>query len=162
MQWITNGPVDGVNVLGHVDKGLNDSSNLRFEAGTGATDAVLGGYLKWVPFPDYQNQPAVGFTMGAQYAHYQGESEVAIRVTPIASKKFNINTDSWNAVITPFVAVPIAVATYNHGNLVPIQLTMGAKYHDPRITQCDFLAELDFDVNQAPNAIVFGAEFAPF
>ena len=162
LQGMTAGPVHGVNILGHLDKGLTDTSNLRFEAGSGATDAVLGGYYKWVPFPDYQDQPAVGFIMGGQYAHYQGAGEIAARFTPIASKKFEIHSDQANGTITPYVALPIAIANYNSSTLFPVQITLGAKYHDDRVKVCDFLAELDFDVNQAPNSIVLGVQFAPF
>ena len=162
LQWITHGPTRGVNLLGHLDVGFNDSSNFRIEAGGGTTDAVLGAYYKWVPFPDFGQQPAVGFTFGAQYSHYLGASEVAARFIPLASKRFAIKTDSASGAVTPYVALPLALATYNNTTEVPVQIALGAKYHDDRFKTCDFLAELDFDVNQAPNSIVFGAQFPAF
>ncbi len=162
LQWITQGPTLGVNLLGHLDVGFNDSSNFRFEAGGGATDAVLGAYYKWVPFPDYEQQPAVGFIFGAQYAHYHGASEVAARIVPLASKKFAITTDSVSGTVTPFVALPIGLSSYRSTTGVPVQIAFGAKYHDDQFKVCDFMAELDFDVNQAPNSIVIGAQFPAF
>src|SRR5690606_35892384 len=93
-QFVTSGD-DGTNIIGRLDKGFDDESNLRFMAGVGTTDFQFGGFLKWVPFPDFGNQPAIGFTFGAHVARFDSEgrnesadvgdgTELALRVNPFA------------------------------------------------------------------------------
>jgi hypothetical protein len=158
VQFITHGDTTGVNAIGRLDKGLKDDMNLRFEFGAGTTDLVAGAYLKWVPYPDYDRQPAVGFTVGAHYAHYNSNSEVALRLIPFASKSFETDIGT----VTPFAGLPFAIASYNGESTVPVQLALGSRYRNPEVKQCDFTVELDFDIHSAPNAITFGAIFPAF
>lgn len=157
-QIITHGDTTGVNAIGRFDKGFNDEMNFRFELGAGTTDVVGGAYLKWVPFPDFEKQPAVGFEVGGHYAHYNSHSEVSIQVVPFASKTFETDV----GVITPYAALPFAFATYNGDSTVPVLLVLGSRYRSPDVKQCDFTAELGFDIHQAPNSITFGAIFPAF
>ena len=83
LEFVTHGPT-GVDVDGRFDHGLTDELNLRAEIGTGATNVLAGAYLKWVPFPDYDKQPAIGVSVGGQYAHYSGANETTFRVIPFA------------------------------------------------------------------------------
>lgn len=50
----------GMNFTGFFDRALNDESSLRIHAGLGETDFYMGGSYKWIPIPDYKNQPAIG------------------------------------------------------------------------------------------------------
>ncbi len=157
-QFITHGDTTGVNAIGRFDRGLNSDMNLRFEVGAGTTDMVAAAYVKWVPFPDFEKQPAVGFTVGGQYAHYNSHSEVALRVIPFASKAFETDI----GMLTPYAALPFAFASYNGDNFVPVQLVLGSRYRSPDVKQCDFTAELGFDIHQSPNSITIGAIFPAF
>jgi len=153
-EFVTHGD-DGLDVTGKFDYGVRDDLGLRVEAGTGATDILVGGYVKWVPIPDYQNQPAIGVVVGGHYAHYHAESETALRITPFASKNFATDIGP----LTPYAGLAIAMAEYNGDSFTPIQLVLGCKAHFEEVKGVDFTAELDFDVNQAPNAITVGALF---
>jgi hypothetical protein len=157
LEFVTHGDT-GIDVNGRFDHGLTDDLNLRVELGSGTTELLAGAYLKWVPFPDYDKQPAIGLTAGAHYAHYKSANEVAFRLIPFASKTFATDYGP----VTPYAGLPFAFATYDGNSFTPVQLALGVKYHFEQIKQCDFTAELDFDINQAPNSITFGAVFPAF
>jgi len=157
LQLITTGDT-GVNFIGRYDRGLDQETNLRFEAGVGTTDFAAGGYIKWVPFPDYESQPAIGFTFGAHLARYEDEMEIAGRFIPFASKQFE--TDMGR--VTPYVALPIAFSNYNDDNTNPFSLALGSRYRHQDFDTCDFTAELGFDLSDSFNYLAVGAIFPAF
>ncbi|OFZ13585.1 MAG: hypothetical protein A2Z20_04705 [Bdellovibrionales bacterium RBG_16_40_8] len=157
LQFVTSGN-DGINLLARFDKGFDNDSNLRFVGGLGTTDFILGGYFKWVPYPDYEEQPAIGFTFGAQLARYEGENELSGRIIPFVSKKL----DSDNGEFTPYVSLPFGFSNYNDHGRSPLQLVIGSRYRHQEFDKCDFNAEIGFDLNDAATYISLGAIFPAF
>lgn len=157
LQFITTGD-DGIDLVGRFDKGLTEDKNLRFEAGTGTTDAFFGGYLKWVPYPDFENQPAVGVDVGAHFANYEDESELTLRIIPFVSKRF----ESTQGDFTPFASLPLGFGTYNDDSISPFQLVVGSRYSHPDFEYCDFSVELGIKLNDAPTYFSVGAIFPAF
>ena len=83
--------------------------------GGGTADFFLGGYYKFVPYPDFGDQPAVGFTTGIQRSRVEDselsrdvENDLALRFIPFAAKKYEL--DGANA--EPFVALPLALRNF--------------------------------------------------
>jgi hypothetical protein len=157
IQFITSGN-DGVNFIGRLDKGLTDDSNLRFIAGAGTTDVFFAAYAKWVPFPDFEKQPAIGFSAGVQYGHYESSNELGLRFIPFVSKKF----DTEIGELAPYAALPLGFMNYDDEGYTPVQLTLGSRYKHPDFDSCEFNAELAFDVNDAFAYLAFGAIFPAF
>jgi len=157
LQAITSGD-DGINVIGRFDKGLDEEINLRFEVGFGTTDSTVGAYIKWVPIPDYESQPAIGFTFGAHIANYEDETEFAGRVIPFVSKQFD--TD-WG-LVTPYAALPFAFSQYDDESQNPFFLVLGSRYKHPEFQYCDFTAELGFEISDSFTYLSLGAIFPAF
>jgi len=157
MQMVTSGDT-GINLIGRLDMGYNDDSNIRFMAGAGTTDFEIGAFYKIVPFPDYEKQPAIGFTFGAHFAHYNSNDELSMRVIPFASKKFDVKFGT----ITPYASLPFAFSNYNKSTYEPLQLVIGSRYKHPDFDTCEFNVELGFNVSSAFSYIAVGAVFPAF
>ena len=157
LQLITTGDT-GVNFIGRYDRGLDEETNLRFEAGVGTTDFAVGGYIKWVPYPDFESQPAIGFTFGAHLARFEDEMEIAGRIIPFASKQFETDIGR----LTPYAALPIAFSNYNDESSNPFSLVLGSRFRHQDFNQCDFTAELGFDLSDSFNYLSVGAIFPAF
>lgn len=154
----------GANFVGKIDGGLNDEFNFRATIGTGNTDFQIQGLLKWVPIPDYENQPAIGVTTGFLWARYESrasrdetENEFSVRVIPFLSKKFE--TENMGA-ITPYVALPFAIRDYGSESDVPFNLALGTKYAHPDVQGVAFTAELGFDIDESFDYVSIGAIFS--
>jgi hypothetical protein len=151
VQFVTNRD-EGVNLIGRADKGFRDDMQFRLFAGSGTTDAQLGALLKWVPFPDTETQPAVGFDFGFHWAHYDSNNELALRAIPFVSKKFVTETAG---DFSPFAALPLALRNYDDDQggddaEFPVGLVLGSRYHHKDFEFCDFSAELGFNLAKSP------------
>ena len=157
VQFVTNGD-DGVNLIGFYDKGVDEESSFRAEVGTGTTDILLGVRYKWVPYPDFDKQPAIGFIFGFHYANFEDENEIALRAIPILSKKL----DSSVGLFTPYAALPIGFSNYDDDTETPIQLSLGSRFRHPNFSSCDFNVEVGFELSDAITYISVGAIFPAF
>lgn len=154
-QFVTDNN-SGMNLNARADYGLNDESSFRALLGFGATDFQIGGFYKWVPIPDYKDQPAIGLSAGVMYARYSGENELALRLHPFLSKKFEID----HGMLTPYAALPVGLRSFDGENQVPIQFQLGTRFKHNDIKHIAFNAELGFNVKDAFTYISFGAVFA--
>jgi hypothetical protein len=163
LQFITSGNT-GINLIGRFDMGYSSDSNLRFLIGTGTTDLEAGAFYKWVPYPDFEKQPAIGFTVGAQYARYEKSSkldsknEISFRIIPFTSKKF----ETEKGIFTPYASLPIGFTNYDSKSYTPVQLVLGSRYKHPDFDTCEFSAELGFNINDSDAHISFAAIFPAF
>src|SRR5438045_1900949 len=62
--------IPGAALAGRFDLPINDNLNGRVLLGGGAIDFESGAFIKWVPIPDYKNQPAIGLDAGVTYVRY--------------------------------------------------------------------------------------------
>jgi len=163
LQFVTSGNT-GVNLIGRFDMGYDADSNLRFLVGTGATDVELGAYYKWVPYPDYDKQPAVGFSFGFEYARYKKENiatpknDIGIRAAPFVSKKF----ETEKGLFTPYGSLSLGFNSYDSDRYTPVQLILGSRYKHPEFDTCDFSAELGFNLSDADAYFSVAAIFPAF
>lgn len=151
-QFITEGD-DGVNIGARFDGAINDELGWKTLLGAGTTDLFLGGFVKWVPFPDTEKQPAIGVIAGVLYAHYEDLNELSLRAHPFISKKFALEFGD----ITPFFALPIGIRTADSETDVPFQVALGAEFRPTGIEKINFLAEIGFDINDAFPYFAIGA-----
>jgi len=146
---------DGFNLVGRVDAGINEESNLRAIMGFGKVDFQAGALYKYIPFPDTSHQPAIGFTTGAIYAHVQGSSELNLRFTPLVSKKAKVEDVNLNL----FASVPFGVLVRDNTTTIPIQIAAGTEWKIPSNEQFSIMGELGVNVSNAFSYISFAGVY---
>jgi hypothetical protein len=156
-QLLTN-PFTGVNIGATIDAGFEDQYGMRAIAGFGKTDYFLGAMFKWMPIPDVQNQPAVGFNVGLIYGRWFDQSELTIRGEPLVSKKFAMG----GGYITPYAALPIGILmrnsnTKSSGTDVTWQVAVGSQVQVERWKNLQFIGEVGLDISNAFSYVSLGA-----
>lgn len=151
-QFATSGD-EGVNLVARFDSYFTEDSNLKALVGVGTTDFQIGGFFKWIPIPDYENQPAMGVIMGVNYARAEDTNDLSIRFHPLVSKKFETNFGA----IVPYGAIPFGIRSRDGDNELPIQVEVGSELQLNQIQKFRFLVEVGFDVTKAFSYISFGA-----
>jgi len=160
IQFITQG--GGANVGTNFDYGWNDDVGLRAQIGAGDTDFYLGGFLKYMPFPDIDNQPAIGFNAGLVYARDAGDNDYTVRVEPIVSKKFDVQFGA----INPYASLPLGIQhrgadkyVNDHNNLT-VQLAVGTQVDLKTLPNVGLMAEIGIDLNKTSNYVSFGGAWS--
>ncbi len=156
LQVLTDKP-SGANVLIFIDLPTKSQSvDYRLKVGTGATDINLGVAAKWMPIPDLQNQPALGFIFDFDWISDQvGNADfdyTTLRMSPLISKSFK-----WEyGVMTPYAAVPLGLryllddAGANQDEFdFFVQLTFGAELNFEAYENLTFFGEAGFDIEEA-------------
>lgn len=143
----------GVNFNGRFDTWLSEELNFQGVLGFGEIDAHIGGFVKWVPYPDYGNQPALGFKAGALYARIANENELSARLAPFTSKTFHNNFGTF----TPFASLPLGLRSINGEIDLPIQVAGGMEWKTPDLEKLAFIFEVGFDINEAFSYLSVGA-----
>ncbi len=78
------------NIIAQFDEGfLNRKDvNIRYLVGGGESGFLGGSFLKWVPFPDYKYQPALGASTGIVYNLFDLNTHyVSLHLRPFISKE---------------------------------------------------------------------------
>lgn len=157
-QFITN-ENGGVNLSGRVDAGLNEELGFRGEFGFGKTDVFLGGLFKYMPFPDTDTQPAIGFNAGLLYGRTRGNNLVTMRFEPLVSKQFATTFGK----VTPFASLPLGFVNGDHepnGDAKAysqIQLALGSQVKVKQWQNLQFMGELGLNLKDAYSYISLGA-----
>lgn len=160
LQFITqNG---GANVGTNFDMGVSEDAGVRAQVGAGDTDFYLGGFFKYMPFPDIDNQPAIGFNAGVVYASDSGAADYTIRFEPLISKRFNVD---FGAII-PYASLPLGIQhrsadkyTNDHNNFL-VQAAVGTQVDLKTLRNIGLLAEVGIGLNKAANYVSFGAAWS--
>lgn len=145
----------GTNVAAFMDFNVSQSVNSRLLIGGGSTDFWAQASAKWIPFPDYQNQPAMGLRGALIYARDNKLNFYNIQVTPIISKV----TDSAYGKMIPYIGLPITVIYSDNRSITAMQFAVGNEW----VVNQDFQvgAELDLNLSNTTTAISLHLNF-PF
>lgn len=136
---------NGMNFTGFFDAPINEEMSARALIGSGDTDFVAGGSFKWVPVPDYGNQPAVGGKIGGYFWRESDEGYFTVRVEPIVSKKLHTEIGDF----TPYGALPILFNSGKDYNKTGVQLAAGTEYFHSEADNMTFGAELGLDAKDS-------------
>ncbi len=136
---------DGANAVMRFDTGLNESSGIRGILGFGKVDFELGGMYKYVPFPDLEKQPAIGFEAGAILARVNGGTEFSLRFHPLISKRFATEVGD----LIPYASLPIGITSRPDQTVVPIQIAGGTEFRPLNYKNWSFFGELGINLNQS-------------
>ncbi|GIL17390.1 MAG: hypothetical protein BroJett040_11410 [Oligoflexia bacterium] len=119
---ISNG--GGMNFTGFFDTALNDESSVRVHLGTGDTDFYTGLSYKWIPIPDFEKQPALGFKFEGIYGREGSENLTALRVHPLISKVMNTDVGTF----VPYGSLPLSLVNTKSSSDTTVQIVVGTEY----------------------------------
>ncbi len=155
LQYLTETEENGVIFNGRFDMPFTEEINLRAVAGFGEVDIHAGGYIKWMPIPDFDQQPAMGVLAGLHYADLGKFNEFSIRVHPYISKSLTFDVGS----LSPFIALPMALTLVDGETNIPVQLQLGTEVKIRQLKHIAFIAELGIDVDDSFTYFSLGMSF---
>lgn len=155
LQYLADADNDGFIINGRFDMPFTEDMNLRGVLGFGEVDFHIGGYLKWIPIPDYGSQPAMGFLTGLHYASLGDFNEFSIRIHPYMSKKFEFSIGD----LSPYAALPISFRIIDGETDVPVQLHLGTELKLQQLEHISFMAEIGIDIADSFTYFSIGATF---
>lgn len=139
----------GLNVNAAFDMGFEEEYGVRGIFGFGETDIFAGAMFKWVPIPDIEKQPAVGFKLGLLYAKDGPVRDLTFRFEPIVSKKFDMQSTVW----TPYASLPVGIRTIDSDVAkrtdIAWQLVAGTQLQVQKWKKLQFMAEVGVDLDKA-------------
>jgi hypothetical protein len=148
-----NGENSGANFAGRFDWALDEEFGWKTIAGFGTTDFFAGGFLKWVPIPDTDTQPAIGIYGGPVYAHYDSDSEISFQAHPFIAKLFHTKVGD----VTPYGALPISIRTKGSTTDIPVQLALGTELRPDGLEKISFMGEIGFNLAHSFSYFVLAA-----
>jgi len=140
-QFLTN-KGGGTNVTAFFDAPFSDSTAGRLWLGAGVIDFNVGATFKYVPFPDVDNQPGIGFRAGGFFARKSEENFLTLQLAPILSKKF----ESDSGLFIPYTAVAFNFANTKEKNITGSQIVFGTEYKSPEIPKMYFGLEAGLEL----------------
>ncbi len=135
----------GFNFAGFFDMPINDQSSVRATLGTGETDFMGGGSIKWVPIPDYGSQPSIGGKLGAYYWREASDNFSTFRIEPLVSKKFVTEAGTF----VPYASLPVMFNTGPGMNKTGVQVAFGSELHHPEADNMTFALEAGLDAKDS-------------
>jgi len=148
----------GTNATAFFDAPFSDSTSGRLWLGAGIIDFNVGASVKFVPFPDVDNQPGIGFRVGGFFARKSSENFLTLQLAPIFSKK--VNTE--NGLFIPYAAIGINVTNTKDRNFTGTQAIFGTEYKHPDIQKMFFGLEAGVNLNDDAYSYFSGSVTFPF
>lgn len=113
------------NLDAHFDAGVTDSSQLRLSLGAGESGTHFDFFYKTIPYPNFDNQPAMGYKIGTIFASEKGGiNSLTIRFTPLLSKTYKVQGNLW----TPYLALPLGVSVRKSTSTTPTHFAVGTEF----------------------------------
>ncbi len=158
---IVSSPENRLNINARLDMGLNEEAEFRGVIGIGATDLHVGVFYKWIPIPDFSQQPAVGLLSGLTYASSTKDNSLTLHFNPIVSKTFEMELGE----ITPYASLPIGLRSTSRYNSstkldIPVHLTLGGELRTTPWDKVRFMAEISFNIQNTFNYFNLGANIS--
>lgn len=158
----------GFNLNGRFSTGLDDESEVQFEAGVGSVDFYLGAFYKWIPFPDTDEQPAIGVRGGLTFASIDYDlvpnddaySTYGINVTPMVSKGF----ESGAGKFTPYGGAMFGLQKNVNDTNFSMQIVAGCEWSPNEwdfrsLKDFNFLIEYGIEVDDAFSYLSLGSSY---
>lgn len=135
----------GLNVNAFFDAPFDASTSGRISIGAGAVDFNAFASFKWIPFPDVDNQPAMGLRAGVGVARDDSENLLLGQIAPIASKK--AQTDI--GLFTPYISIPFQFVNNKHETISSSQFVVGSEYSHADLPDARFGGEVGFELSKS-------------
>lgn len=132
------------------DTHLFENTDGRIAVGAGDVDFWTQASVKWVPFPDVDDQPAMGLRGAIGYSRDTDQNYMHIQISPLISKK---STTSAHDML-PYLGLPFTYVIEKGNTYVASQITLGAIWFPWNTAQ--FGAEFNLNIkNSISSASVF-------
>lgn len=148
---------NGANVDAFVDTPYNDSMSFRAAAGAGTVDFHVGGGVKYVPFPDVGQQPAIGAKASAWFARDADMNILTVQLAPLVSRK----VETQKGWIVPYIAIPVNITSTKDRNFTGTQVVVGSDWRNPDWPDLLVGAELAIKMNDSYSSLSAWVSF-PF
>jgi hypothetical protein len=145
----------GANYGAFIDMYAYNDVNTRFVVGGGETDFWTSASAKWVPFPDYEQQPAIGFRGQFSYARDKNLNFYNFQITPIISKIVDTSIGKLN----PYVGIPVTLIYNNNISTTAAQFAVGTEWVD--LEDFQFGGEVDINLTNTTTSMSLHFNF-PF
>ncbi|MDE0119844.1 MAG: hypothetical protein OXM55_07545 [Bdellovibrionales bacterium] len=128
-QMISRTKETDFNVFVQLDEGFfnHQNVNARYFIGIGESGALMGSFLKWILFPDYKYQPAVGASVGLAYQLFQFDLKshyFNFYLRPFLSKEIETVVGKF----IPYVAFPGNIRIKNFSQVqFPLRISLGMR-----------------------------------
>jgi hypothetical protein len=122
------------NITTHFDAGITDSTQLRISIGAGEDGTHFDFFYKSIPYPDFEDQPAIGYKIGTVFVSDKSTNLFSIRFMPLLSKNITIKQNRW----TPYASLPLTVSTQQSSSKTPIHLVLGTEINLPSAPDMQF------------------------
>lgn len=146
---------NGININARGSYGLSEDFQVDGELGVGKFDVTLGAFIKWVPIPDIEGQPAVGVRGGVSYFKWNDFSQTSLVAMPFVSKAFTVNFGR----LSPYAGLPLGVNTYNSHSDFFTRLALGSELSQTEWENIRFIAEAGFELSKSFSSITVGASY---
>ncbi len=147
----------GVNIGAFLDMPLREDVSTRFSLGAGKIDFHAGAAVKWIPFPDIDQQPAMGLKAAAWYARQSSINVWTFQIAPLFSKKF----DSDAGLFIPYAAIPVNFVTSTEKSVTGTQFTLGTEFYPKDVTTMHFSSEIALNLKDS-YSFISGSVVLPF
>jgi hypothetical protein len=101
----TTGHNSGNNGVFFLRTGLDSGRDFTVQLGGGLVDFWSTVATRWVPIPDYHNQPAIGLRFDATLSRMYHNNVGILRLAPFISKRFQTNVGH----IEPYAYLPLGL-----------------------------------------------------
>lgn len=140
----------GANVAAFLDAAWNDSMSSRFILGVGVVDFYTSGSFKYIPFPDYENQPAIGLKGSLWYAREGSENITTFHIAPLVSKK--VQTHDYG-LFTPYGAVGLSFYQLGGKNKTGTQFFVGTDWKTSDFPDLNFTGEWALSLEKSTSSL---------
>ncbi len=155
-QLVTNGD-GGFNIAAFLDAAWTDSLSSRFVLGSGEVDFYVSGSAKFIPFPDFARQPAMGLKLSLWYAR-EGSTHInTLQAAPMLSKKYQ----SEYGELIPYAAYGLSQSSVSGDSDSGQQFFIGTDWKNPSFKNANFTFEWASSLQDSTSSISFFASF-PF
>lgn len=147
----------GANLDAFIDAGINDSTSARIGLGFGSVDFHAGGSVKWIPFPDVDNQPGIGGKASIWYGRVDSANALSLQLAPLISKKYS----NENGLFVPYIAIPLTTTNTKDRNINGTQFVFGTDWVAPDAQDMTFGGEIGLNLNNSNSYFAASIRF-PF
>lgn len=145
----------GANIGFFMDASIKEDLSWRAYLGLGETDMSAGASFKYVPFPDFEQQPAVGIRGDIVLGREANETFTVFRVAPMVSKQMQTE----DALFIPYLAIAGGMMGYKGGSDTIGQLILGSDIRPDNLKNMQFNAELGTNLNKTFSYISFNVVY---
>lgn len=134
----------GTNITGFFDAPFNEATSSRLWLGAGTVDFNVGATMKYVPFPDIDNQPGIGFRAGGFFARRSTLNILTLQLATLFSKKVETNSGLW----IPYAAVALDLTNTKDRNFTGSQVMFGTEFKTSELPSMYFGAEVGLNLSE--------------